>query len=133
MEHVEPLGRVHTDMAAESVFPIDVEDEFSSCEKDYCGPDPDQTRHIIEPDSSSDEEEESDDLQVATESADFTSQDPVEKAAKEEDKKIDTFIYKSFGGRKRTPCSHLFTKEQLLDQRLLCFYLWKGLNWIWSY
>ena len=124
-------------MATDSVLPIDVEDEFISCERDYCGPDPDQTRQIIEPDSSSDEMEESDDLeqtQPAAESVDFLSQDPVEKAAQEEDKKVDTFIYKSCGcqlGHKHTPCSDLFTKEELLDQRLV--YLSKNLNWILSY
>ena len=64
---------------------------------------------IIEPDSSSDEVEqkppESGELveqgrsatQFATESADFTSQDPVEKAAQQADKKVDTFIHKSCG------------------------------------
>ena len=120
-------------MATDSVFPIDVEDEFISCEKDYYGPDPDQTRQIIEPDSSSDEAEESGEVeqrsgahQLATESADFTSQDPVEKAAQQEDKKVDTFIHKSCGcqlGLKHTPCSDLFTKEELLDQRLACLSL----------
>ena len=50
-------------MATENIFPIDVEDEFILCEKDYCGPDPDQTRQIVEPDSSSDEMEESDNLE----------------------------------------------------------------------
>ena len=35
-------------MADDCVFPVDIEDEFLSCEKDYCGPDPDQTRQIID-------------------------------------------------------------------------------------
>ena len=70
-----------------------VEDEFILCEKDYCGPDPDpdETRQIVEPDSSSDEMEESDNLEqaeLATESADFTSHDPVEKAAQKDDMKL---------------------------------------------
>ena len=86
----------------------------------------------MEPDSSSDEMEESDHLEqaeLATELADFTSHDPVEKAAQEEDKKIDAFIYKSCGcqlGFKHTPCSGLFTKEELLDQRLICLSLEKS-------
>ena len=45
----------------------------------------------MEPDSSSDEMEESDNLEqaeLATEPADFMSHDPVEKAAQEEDKKL---------------------------------------------
>ena len=62
-------------MATDSVFPIDVVDEFISCEKDYCGPDPDQSRQIIEPNSSSDEMEESDNLEQAQLAADFTSQE----------------------------------------------------------
>ena len=119
-------------MAAENIFSTDVEDEFILCEKDYRGPDPDQTRQILEVDSGSDELEEPDNLeqaQPATGSADFTSQDTVEKATQEEDKKIDTFIYKSCGcqlGLKNTPCSGLFTKEQLLDQRLVCLALEKS-------
>ena len=114
---------MHLIMATDSVFPMDVEDEFISCERDYCGPEPDQTRQIIESDSSNDEMEESADLehaQLSAESADFASQDPVEKAAQEENEKVD--IYKSCGCQlrhKHTPCSGLFTKEKLLDQCLV--------------
>ena len=67
---------MHLIMATDSVFPMDVEDEFISCERGYRGPNPDQTRQIIEPDSSNDEMEESADLeqaQLSAESADFAS------------------------------------------------------------
>ena len=105
---------------------MDVEDEFLSCAKDYCGPDPDQTRQIIEPhpDSSSDEDEESSEHKQGSGTHQLASE-PAESS----DRKVDSFIRKSCGcqlGLKCNPCSGLFTKEEILDQRLDCLALEKS-------
>lgn len=108
---------------ASGIFSPETEEEFLSFERDYTGVAQVQSQHASEPDS--DDSDESSESGHSEDLADYGSDPEAEK----EQECVDKFVRESCGcefGSKLTPCSSLFSKELIIDQREKCLELEKS-------
>ena len=110
------------EVMATGIFPIETEEEFLSFEREYSGPSQHEYEDSEETeDSGSDEEPE-----MATDSDTMPIVDS--EADDIEKKRACKFISETCKcklGPKLTPCSNMFSKETIIDQREKCFELEK--------
>ncbi len=106
---------------ATGIFPSQTEEEFLSFEREYSGaPQHEDETHADSSEVDSDSNEE-----LETDSATMTI---VDSEAEKEEQRVCKFIAETCKcklGPKLTPCSNLFSKESIIDQREKCFELEK--------